>query len=96
MIWTTDSFQEEFEKLKNNIDDIRVIPSLFRNQLDKLNEIVAHWKVCPACKLGFFCCQYDTTFDEVCLNIVYNYNNHICDNDYRILFQIPNNLKILK
>ncbi len=84
MIWDAENFTKEFEKLKSNIDDIQL--PMFKKQIEIIEKIINHWKACPACALGFYCCQYETTFEEVWLNLVYHPQYHMCDGDYKLLF----------
>ena len=87
MIWDAESFTKEFEKFENSIYDNQTMPSVFKKQIETINKLVDHWKVCPACALGFYCCQYETTFGEVWLNLIYHPQYHMCNGDYKLLFQ---------
>lgn len=85
MIWDAESFTIEFEKFKDNISNL-ILPSLFKKQIEIIEKLTIHWKNCHACNLGFYCCEYKTTFEEVWLNLVYYPQYHICDGDYKLLF----------
>ena len=86
MIWDTELFIKEFEIFKTYIDESK-LPGVFKKQIKKINDIVNHWKVCYPCRLGFYCCQYNTTFEEVWLNLIfYPIDYHTCDGDYKLLF----------
>lgn len=79
---TAEEFTKEFEKYK----DLE-LPKVFKSQIEKVNQIVEHWKVCPACELGFNISEYDISFEKLFIKLAAGHiEYHICDGTYSVLW----------
>lgn len=82
MPYTADNLISDFENLDKN-----TLQRIIDSQVSIIKGIVEHIKICRACYLGIYCCEYEEkSLEELWIKLVYHHKQRMCQGEHTLYF----------